>query len=53
MIINMSSIMHDEKVFTDPLTFDPKRYFTGDVKTKKQRTIPFGIGRGISYSSVI
>ena len=40
----MASVLHDEAVFEDPLTFKPQRYLEGDIALKKQRTIPFSIG---------
>ena len=44
LLLNMASVLHDETIFEDPLTFNPQRYLEGDVKLKKQRTIPFGLG---------
>ncbi|XP_067947649.1 uncharacterized protein [Watersipora subatra] len=45
LMLNMASVLHDETVFEEPENFKPERYLTGDVALKKQRTIPFGIGR--------
>lgn len=48
---NMHSVLYDEAVFEDPYKFNPERYLTGDVKLKKQRTIPFMIGEWLLYSN--
>ena len=40
----MASVLHNETLFEDPLTFKPQRYLEGDIALKKQRTIPFSIG---------
>ena len=45
LLLNMSSVLHDETVFNEPDKFKPERYLTGDIALKKQRTIPFGIGK--------
>ena len=44
-MLNMSSVLNDETVFEEPDKFKPERYLTGDIALKKQRTIPFGIGK--------
>ena len=44
-MFNMASALNDEKVFEEPKKFKPERYLTGDIALKKQRTIPFGIGK--------
>ena len=44
LLLNMASVLHDETIFEDPLTFKPQRYLEGNVKLKKQQTIPFGLG---------
>ena len=41
----MASVLHDETIFEDPHKFLPERYLAGDVALKKQRTIPFGLGK--------
>ena len=43
-MINMSSVLNDEKIFEESEKFKPERYLEGDIALKKQRTIPFGIG---------
>ncbi|XP_067950726.1 cytochrome P450 2B9-like isoform X1 [Watersipora subatra] len=45
ILLNMTSVLYDETVFEEPDKFKPERYLTGDIALKKQRTIPFGIGR--------
>ena len=45
LMLNMASVLHDEKVFEEPENFKPERYLEGDIALKKQRTIPFGIGK--------
>ncbi|KAF6040856.1 CYP2R1 [Bugula neritina] len=45
LMINLDSVLFDEEVFEDPQSFKPERFLTGDITLKKQRTIPFGIGR--------
>lgn len=44
LLLNMTSVLHDESVFEEPDKFKPERYLTGDIALKKKRTIPFGIG---------
>ena len=53
LMLNMSSVLHDEKVFEEPEKFKPERYLEGDVTLKKQRTIPFGIGELNSHGGCI
>ena len=50
-ILNMASVLHDETIFEDPHKFLPERYLAGDVALKKQRTIPFGLGKFIKRVS--
>ena len=45
LMLNMSSLLNDETVFEEPEKFKPERYLEGDIALKKQRTIPFGIGK--------
>ena len=52
LLINMTSILADEKVFEEPEKFKPERYLEGDIALKKQRTIPFGIGKYVSICIV-
>ena len=53
ILLNMASVLHDETVFEEPNKFKPERYLTGDIALKKQRTIPFSIGKySVIYSLV-
>ncbi|XP_067950308.1 cytochrome P450 2B9-like [Watersipora subatra] len=45
VLLNMTSVLYDETVFEEPDEFKPERYLTGDIALKKQRTIPFSMGR--------
>ena len=45
LMLNLSSVLNDETVFEEPKRFKPERYLEGDIALKKQRTIPFGLGR--------
>lgn len=45
LLLNMTSLLYDETVFEEPDKFKPERYLTGDVALRKQRTVPFGIGK--------
>ncbi|XP_067946650.1 cytochrome P450 2D26-like [Watersipora subatra] len=47
LMLNMTSVLNDEAVFEEPTKFKPERYLTGDIALKKQRTIPFGLGRRV------
>ena len=51
LFLNMASVLHDETVFEDPLTFKPQRYLEGDIALKKHHTIPFSIGKFTSLIS--
>ena len=51
LLLNMASVLHDETIFEDPLTFNPQRYLEGDIALKKHHTIPFSIGRFTSLIS--
>ena len=44
ILLNMTSVLYNEKVFIEPEKFKPQRYLEGDVQKVKQHTIPFGIG---------
>ena len=44
LIMNMASVLHDEKIFENPEAFKPQQYLEGDTALKKQRTITFGLG---------
>ena len=39
LLLNMASVLHDETIFEDPLTFNPQRYLEGDVKLKKDNSL--------------
>ena len=52
ILLNMTSVLYNEKVFIEPEKFKPQRYLEGDVQKVKQHTIPFGIGE-FSYLIVL
>ena len=52
ILLNMTSVLYNEKVFIEPEKFKPQRYLEGDVQKVKQHTIPFGIGE-LTYFIVI
>ena len=43
ILLNMTSVLYNEKIFIEPEKFKPQRYLEGDVQKVKQHTIPFGI----------
>ena len=52
ILLNMTSVLYNEKVFIEPEKFKPQRYLEGDVQKVKQHTIPFGIGE-LTYFIVL
>jgi len=52
---NIWNMLHDERVYPDPMTFDPSRYIAsgGKVPQKDPRELCFGFGRRICPGRVL
>lgn len=44
-MLNMASVLWDEEVYENPREFNPDRFLEGDIKLKKERFMPFGLGK--------
>lgn len=52
---NIWSILHDEKVFPDPFSFNPERYLDGSglgdaAKQRETVKVAFGLGRRFAFN---